>query len=96
MRITRALLGVSCMILASGVMAAPQATAQPAGCPEADQTTAYVDTGLTSHPDGVWVACVPYTDVTRLCFSDADHAKPKLYRRGEGPAPECRTIYNSH
>lgn len=74
----------------------PHAAAQPPECgPNTNMTTAYVDTAWTSHNDGVWVACVPYTDVNHECFAPADLAKPKLYRRGEGPAPECRSIYNS-
>jgi hypothetical protein len=94
MSIKRALLGVPCMMLASGVIAAPQAAAQPSGCPDPNQTTAYVDTSWTSHNDGVWVACVPYTNVNHECFASFGVAT-KLYRRGEGPAPECRSIYNS-
>lgn len=71
----------------------PHAAAQPAGCSDPNQTTAYVDTSWSSHNDGVWVACVPYTDVNHECFASFAKAK-KLYRRGEGPAPECRSIYN--
>ncbi len=82
-------------VTASLIALAPHAAAQPAGCPNANMTTAYVDTAWTSHNDGVWVACVPYTDVNHECFAPADLAKPKLYRRGQGPAPECRSIYNS-
>lgn len=81
--------------LVSLVVVAPHAAAQPAGCPNPDQTTAYVDYSWTSNNIGVWVACVPYVDVNHQCFAPADLAKPKLYRRGEGPAPECRSIYNS-
>jgi hypothetical protein len=90
-----AVLGVPCTILASaGVIAAPQAAAQPPECgPNPNMTTAYFDTSWTSHNDGVWVACVPYTNVTHDCY--ASGSAKKLYRRGEGPAPECRSIYNS-
>ena len=76
------------------VAVAPHATAQPAACPDPNQTTAYVDTSWTSHNDGVWVACVPYTNVNHECFASFGVAT-KLYRRGQGPAPECRSIYNS-
>jgi hypothetical protein len=91
-----AVLGVPFMILASaGVTAAPHAAAQPSGCPNPNQTTAYVDYSWTSNNIGVWVACVPFTNVTHDCYAPANLAAPKLYRRGEGPAPECRNIYNS-
>lgn len=95
--IQKAMLGVPCMILMSAgvTTAAPQAVAQPSGCPDANQTTAYVDYSWTSNDIGVWVACVPYTNVNHECFASAASANPKLYRRGEGPAPECRSIYNS-
>ncbi|OBA80071.1 hypothetical protein A9W99_18365 [Mycobacterium sp. 1164966.3] len=79
----------------AGVIAAPHAAAQPSGCPNPNQTTAYVDYSWTSNNIGVWVACVPYTNVTHDCYAPANLAAPKLYRRGEGPAPECRNIYNS-
>ncbi len=95
-RIKHTLIGASCVILTlAGATTAPQAAAQPAECPEANQTTAYIDYSWTSNNIGVWVGCVPYTNVTRDCFAPANTANPKLYRRGEGPAPECRSIYNS-
>lgn len=95
--IKKALLSVPCIILMSVSLmaAAPQAGAQPSGCPGSNQTTAYVDYSWTSNNIGVWVACVPYTNVNHECFAPANSAHPKLYRRGEGPAPECRNIYNS-
>jgi hypothetical protein len=80
---------------ASLIAVAPHAAAQPAGCPNENQTTAFVDYSWTSNNIGVWVACVPYVDVNHQCFAPADLAKPKLYRRGDGPDPECRSIYNS-
>lgn len=90
------LLAGPCMMLASfGLNVVPHAAAQPPECgSDPNMTTAYVDTAWTSHNDGVWVACVPYTNVNHECFASFGMAK-KLYRRGEGPAPECRSIYNS-
>jgi hypothetical protein len=82
------------IVVSAGVIAAPHATGQPSECPDPNQTTAFVDYSWTSNNIGVWVGCVPYTNVTHDCFAPANLAKPKLYRRGEGPAPECRSIYN--
>jgi hypothetical protein len=79
------------------IAVAPHAAAQPPECgPNPNMTTAYVDTSWTSHNDGVWVVCVPYTNVGHDCHAPAGGANgPKLYRVGQGPAPECRSIYNS-
>ncbi|MDT5353043.1 MAG: hypothetical protein QOJ56_1575 [Mycobacterium sp.] len=92
-----AALGVPCMILASaGVIAAPRAAAQPSQCPNPNMTTAFVDYSYSSHGGGVWVTCVPYTNVGHNCYAPAGGANgPKLYPAGQGPAPECRSIYNS-
>lgn len=90
--ITAAVAGASALALVSG----PQAAAQPAGCPSPNMTTALVDYSLSSHNDGVWVVCVPYTNVGHNCYAPAGGANgPRLYRAGQGPAPECRSIYNS-
>jgi hypothetical protein len=78
---------------ASLIAIAPQAAADPQCGPDPTMTTAYYDTSWTSHNDGVWVVCVHHTSVTSNCY--ATGPVEKLYRRGEGPAPECHNIYNS-
>jgi hypothetical protein len=94
--VRKSLAAVAAAIASAGLIAAPDASAQPPECgPNPDMTTAYVDTGFSSHNDGVWVACVRYQDVNHQCFASFGKYT-KLYRRGEGPAPECRSIYNSH
>jgi hypothetical protein len=89
-----AVLGVPCTILASaGVIAAPHAAARPSQCPDPNMTTAFVS---NSHRGGVWVTCVPFTNVGHNCYAPEGGANgPILYPAGQGPAPECRSIYNS-
>jgi hypothetical protein len=88
---------IAMMLASVAVNVVPQAAAQPPECgPDPNMTTAYVDTSWSSHNDGVWVVCVPYTNVSHDCYASGGGANgPKLYRRGQGPAPECRSIYNS-
>ncbi len=80
---------------ASVIAVAPHAAAQPPECgSDPNMTTAYVDYSMRAGPaQGVWVACVLYTDVNHQCFSSGK--AQRLYPRGEGPDPECRNIYNS-
>ena len=81
------------MIGGAGLVLAPYAAADPQCGPDPTMTTAYYDTSWTSHNDGVWVVCTHHTGVTSNCY--ATGVVKKLYRRGEGPAPECHNIYNS-
>jgi hypothetical protein len=75
----------------------PQVAAQPAACgSNPNMTTAFVDYSYWKHDDGVWVTCVPFTNVRHNCYAPGGGANgPKLYPAGQGPAPECRSIYNS-
>jgi hypothetical protein len=84
---------LSALLAVAGLGGAPRAGAGPdAQCQDPAFTTAIV---FPNNPHSPVVACVPVTVVDHYCHAPLGEPHTLLYPVGQGPAPACRSIYNT-
>lgn len=91
--------GVFCLGLSlADLQGAPSAAAGPdAQCQDPAYTTAIVFPSSSPYNGrSPVVACVPVSVVGHDCRAPLGEPHTLLYPLGQGPAPECRSIYGPH